>query len=110
MLIIPFKEFPAFTEEITLDGRPYKLTFIWNTRGEFWSLSFYTRQDVHIAAIKLVLNYELIDRYPDYNLPPGRLYVIDTTRDFSPIGRYDFTNDRDLNLVYVSEAEVEELI
>ena len=108
MQIIPFAEFPSFTEEITLDGTPYKVSFNWNTRGEYWTVSFTDREENVLAAgIKLVLEYELIADYPDRGLPPGHLYVIDTTNSKEPIGRNDFHNERALTLVYIPEDEVE---
>jgi len=107
METIPFKEFPSFTEEITLDNVPYLLSFNWNTRGEFFSLIFQNREGINLAAIKLVLEYELISNYPDYSLPPGNLYVVDTTDSTDNIGRYDFVNNRALQLVYIPEVEVE---
>lgn len=110
METIPFKEFPSFIEEITLDNVPYRLFFNWNTRGEFWSLIFQDKENNDLAAIKLVLEYELISNYPDYGLPPGNLYVVDTTDSTDKIGRYDFVNNRALQLVYVPEDEVEEAI
>jgi hypothetical protein len=110
MIVIPFKEFPSFTEEITLDNVPYRLSFNWNTRGEFFSLIFQSREEENLAAIKLVLEYELISNYPDYGLPPGKLYVVDTTDSTDNIGRDDFTNNRALQLIYVPEDEVEEAI
>lgn len=111
MQIIPFQEFPSFTEEITIDGTPYLLSINWNTRGEFWAIRFQDRErNILAAGIKLVLEYELIANYPDRGLPPGHLYVVDTTGDRSPVGRYDFQNDRELNLLYVPEDEVEETV
>lgn len=107
MRIIPVKKFSSFTQEVTLDDVPYRLKLSWNTRGEYWSLIFRTREEEDILAIKLVLNYELISDYPDYGLPKGQLYVVDTTESNEPIGRNDFTNDRNLLLVYVPEEEVE---
>lgn len=106
MLEIPMKNFSSFTQEVTLDNVPYRLTFTWNTRGEFWSLGIADRaRNNLITGIRLVLNYEMLQHYPGRDLPPGALFVIDPKSN-ARIGRYDFFNDRQLKVVYVPEDEV----
>lgn len=107
MLEIPFKGFPAFIEEIYLDNVPYKFLFMWNTRGEFWSLTVSNRFNVTlVAGIKLVLDQDLFAQYTDKGLPKGKLFVIDTSGSYAPIGRYDFENERKLKVIYIEENEV----
>lgn len=105
-VIIPMKNLPSFTEEITLDSIPYVLRFDYNSRGEDWYISFYDRDKILLASgIKLLLHYELIADYPDIGLPPGELWVFDSTDNLSNPGRDGFTNER-LSLVYYSENEL----
>jgi len=104
LFIIPFSEFPAFTQEATLDNIPYRLTFNWNTRGEYWTISIADRDEVKlISGIKLVMNYGLIRRYPGRGQPPGEFIVIDPSQQLEKAGRNDFQDK--VSLVYLSEDE-----
>lgn len=104
---ITFIESPMFTEEIILDGTPYRFSFKWNTRGEFWSLIIKSADNTIYGTFKIVLNYEIISDFPDRNLPPGQIYAIDTTGNNNVIGRNDFTADRQIKIVYVEKNELE---
>jgi len=108
MIVIPFKDFPSFKEELTLDNIPYVLKFDWVSRGAFWLLSVYDReQNAILEGKKLVLNYEMFSQFTDRRLPPGRLYVVDSTyTNFEPLAQFDFLNER-AYITYVDEAEVE---
>lgn len=111
MVQIPFTEYPATTKEITLDEESYKFTFVWNTRGEFWTLSILSVNDTPIlSGVKLVLNYELVNVYRHLKIPQGLLYVYDPTNNQSKIQFSDFdTNGRNLKLVYIEEFELESI-
>ena len=105
MVTIPFAEFPAFTQEIILDNVPYRFSFNWNTRGEFFTMSIADRDEVKLlSGIKLVMDFELIRRYPGRGQPPGELYVIDPSGQLERVGRNDFQDK--VSLVYVEENEV----
>jgi hypothetical protein len=102
--IIPFFDFSAFTQEISLDNVPYMLSFTWNNRGEFWAMSISDKeQNTLVAGIKLVIGIELLRKFPDRSLPPGRMFVFDVKEDESPIAYTDFINDRGA-LVYEAVA------
>ena len=101
---IPFSEFPSFTQEVVLDNIPFRLTFNWNTRGEYWTMSIEDRDEVKLASgIKLVMNFGLIRRYPGRGLPPGELIAIDPSQQLEKAGRNDFLDK--VKLLYVSEDE-----
>jgi len=105
-IIIPMKDIPSFTEEITFDDTPYIVRFDYNARGKDWYISFLNRDNEIIASgIKLLLHYELISSYPDIGLPKGELWVFDSTNNLSNPGRNDFINER-LSLVYYSVNEL----
>ncbi|MCK5609855.1 hypothetical protein KAR91_48735 [Candidatus Pacearchaeota archaeon] len=105
MVTIPFAEFPAFTEEIILDNIPYRFTFTWNGRGEFWVFSIADRDEVKlISGIKVLIDFELLRKYPGRGTPPGELYAIDPSGQLETIGRNDFQDQA--SLVYVEEDEV----
>ena len=102
--IIPFRDFAAFAEEVTIELTPFRFRFFWNTRAKFWSMSIYDREgNLLISGVRLVINYELLRWYPGRGLPTGKLFVIDLTESKNPIGRYDFVNERQLRLVYIGD-------
>jgi len=106
MEVIPFREFSSFNEVVVLDDTPYKMHFHWNNRGEYWSMSIADNDGtVLIDSVKLVNNYELIDRYAGSGLPPGELYVADSGGVVFTIDRYSLSSG-ELQLVYVPESEV----
>lgn len=105
---IPFRDLPSWIEEVTLDNVPYILKFVWNSRGSYWTIGFYNlEQNPLILGIKMIIAYELISRYPDRDLPPGELYVVDPTLNYEKPGRNDFTGDQPrLSLLYIEEDEI----
>ncbi len=104
MVKLPFPGSPSFTEEITLEDRPYRFRFDWNYTGNYWSMMISDRElNVLVAGIKIVPAYELIADFPGRNLPPGELYAIDTTGEVRKIGRNDI-GDR-VQLIYVESTE-----
>ena len=109
MVIIPFTNYPAISKDITLDGEDYRFKFIWNTRGEYWTLTILdTEGVVKLAGIKLVLGYELINSYSHLDIPPGQLYVVDLDdNNKTKIGMDDFTNERNLQLIYAELSDFE---
>lgn len=99
-----------FTEEVTLEGLPYRFTFYWNTREEAWFMDISDREEnLIIAGIKLVISHPVKQQYVEAELPPGDFIVVDTniatSRD-EP-ARDDFVQARNLNLLYLTEAEME---
>lgn len=110
MEIINFfvSQFPRFSQQVTLDNKPYRLVFRWNDRGKFWAMDINDINDNSLVSnIKLVLNYELTKRFSDRGLPQGLMFCIDTSEKKESIGRYDL--DSTVNLVYIPGAEVESL-
>jgi hypothetical protein len=105
---IPMTDYADFTEEVTLDDRPYTLRFRWNTRGAFWVMAIYDRNEVLLVdGIKLVIGYPLNRQYSSTLMPPGMFYCIDTntTTQYVEPGRNDFIQDRNIVLAYVDEDE-----
>jgi hypothetical protein len=56
-------------------------------------------QNEILNGVKLVLSDELLKKFPDRNLPPGRMFVLDVSGNDTPIAYDDFTNGR-CDLVY----------
>lgn len=111
MLQIPIQPYPAFVEEITLEGTPYRLSFIWNSRGAFWNLVVSDRQNTPLLSVKVVLGYPLLLQFPDRGLPLGEFVVVDTSDSASNTERIeydDFTGERGLGFIYATEEEENE--
>ena len=108
MNIIPVFEHPAYSESVVLEEKPYRLSFSWNTRGEYWSLTISDSQGaVLLDGLKIVLNFELVNEYADDRLPAGALLAVDTTGTLARIGRNDLGSR--VKLFYVTPEELEEL-
>jgi hypothetical protein len=78
MPLIPVRNDASFTETVSLDGKPYDLTFVWNQREESWQLTIGFEAVTLISGVKIVPSWELINRFANSNLPPGLILVIDT--------------------------------
>jgi len=106
MVVIPFTDFASFEEEVPLDKIPFRVSFDYNVRYGFWTMSFANRDNtLIIEGIKLVTRYNLLDQYQALEVPPGELYVIDTTDEIDKIDRENILDP--LALVYIGEDEVE---
>jgi hypothetical protein len=104
---IPVTAYPAFTEFVVLDGIRYILTFTWNTRGEFWSLSVAdANEEPIVSGIKLVVGYDLLEGFRSLSVPKGALIILGLAGNMARIAYDDFTNSRALKLVYFTEAEL----
>jgi len=58
---IPSKNLPSYTINITLDAIPIIIRRDYNSRGGFWTISFFDLDQTLLAGgIVLLLNYELI--------------------------------------------------
>jgi hypothetical protein len=103
---IIFKNLPSFRQELTLDGTPYIIDFDYNSRGQYWSLNWYDRDQNPIRmGLKLVTGTELLEQYVDVGLPPGRLVIIADDGNLNRIEQNDFIEGKK-RLMYVEEAEL----
>jgi len=103
--LIPIRNFPEFTEDITLDGTAYKFRFKQNFRGQFDTLDVLTKEGVVlVAGMKLCLNTSLFKRHPGRGLPPGELFVVDLSGNNDVIEFEDF--DGRIVLFYYTEDEL----
>lgn len=107
-VVIPFSNYANFTESVVLDNVKYTFDFVWNTRGEFWSMSISDANGVVlISGIRVVLFYDLLQQYKYIReLPQGTLIAIDksATTCLDEPRLKDFVQDRFLELCYVEAA------
>ena len=109
MITIPLRAIADQSLDIDLDSRPFTMKFQWNFRGGYWTVEFWTREDVVIrGAIKVVPDYDLLLHTRHIAaLPQGRMIVLDLTETGEPIAFADL-GER-LELQYITEAELAEL-
>lgn len=102
MIEIPLKDYPWFSQEVTIDEISFVFVFTWNTRGTYWNMDILSKTlEPIINGIKLVSNYEIISKYA-LNQIKGQMYVI--TESNTRI-EYDSFTKGDAHLIYVSESE-----
>jgi len=108
MIAIPMLDLSSFTQQVPMDGILFNLKIVWNTRGEFWTLSIRGTDDIPIVnGIKMVLGFALLNGYRHITaLPPGDIFVSDPTENVVRPGRKDFFEPRKLELIYATEAEL----
>lgn len=69
-----------FDQLTQLEGRQYLLRFTWSARESSWYLRIYDQDQNPIAlGIRLVVGWPLLRRFRDPRLPPGILFVGDTS-------------------------------
>lgn len=82
MQVIPIENpTPHFSENVTLDGVRYTLTFDWSERGQSWSLGVANADtgELIAAGVAIRINVALLNRLVGQNFPPGLLEAIDTS-------------------------------
>ncbi len=106
-VVIPMSDYPAFTQNVVLDGNTYRFSFSWNGRGEFWSMDIADANNIPLlSGIRLVILFPLLAQHKEDGLPAGQIFVLDTNPNtaFIEPGRHDFTSGRKLQLIYWSNS------
>lgn len=99
MFEIPLKTYSSYVEQITLDGEQYTFKFIWNTRDSSYYLSIIKADKLLLAAVRLVVNWEVLHNYTNSELPKGSLFIIDQKSDDDTYVKEDFGNR--IKLIYI---------
>jgi hypothetical protein len=75
---------------IILEEKTYIFEFKFNGRSQLWSMSIHDEENNFLVTdIMLFHNVDLIARYKNENLPPGRFIVFDTENESKNPGRND---------------------
>lgn len=98
----------------TLDGKPYRVLYAWNTREAFWTIGLSLDDGTELLrGVALRVGQGLMRKFAkfaastkaDEQLPPGEIVAIDTSgRDEDP-GRDDLRNGK-VQVVYLTRAEL----
>ena len=96
---------PSYNQSITLDETPIQLSIRWNGRDGAWYLDIMDQAGNNlILGIKIVTGWELIGRFTNPALPPGRLLVVDLDDQKVEPDRDDLGSS--IILVYFTESEL----
>ena len=102
-IVIPVQDYPWFQESCIINNSLYQFEFQWSERGQYWTMSIMNDQGTHILSnVKLLINYEVFDRYSKSELPFGFLIPIDNQGSFNRIQDGDL--GARVNLVYIPEV------
>lgn len=79
----------TYWDQITqLDGVQYFLEFIWSGRESCWYMSILDQSQNYLATgLRLNINWNLLRRFQNPELPQGLLYCIDVTNTNTDIQR-----------------------
>lgn len=104
IVYIPVKQNASrFFFQIELEDSTYKLEFDWNDRASKWFVNIRQPDDTMLlSGIALVLGSDLLAPFHHLAVPPGGLFVYDTTEKDLDAGLDDL-GDR-VQLVYVEAA------
>ncbi len=92
MQVIPWRDFPDFTQTLRLSGELYSLRARWNDVRSFWTLDIYDRNGLPLLmGQKIVFNTDLLFRYKNPLLPKGKIFAINSgaNEKLNSIGRND---------------------
>lgn len=106
MLKIPFSNYSSFRQEMVFGLKAYIFQFNYNTRGDYWEFSISDKeQNVLVAGIKIVPDYELTNRYVHKGIPTDLLYALSTSTPNARIAVDDLAKGV-FALVYVSPTDL----
>lgn len=93
----------SYKEEIVIDDVSYVITLSWNSRFNFWIISFALTDGTElISGMKVVYGIDLFAQYPANGLPNGSLYLLSNDSSNKPaFGELGDT----VSLIYVPEGE-----
>lgn len=107
ILSVPTSDDPFYTQVSDLDGTDFILEFRYNQRENAWyfgvSLTDTTRL---VSGVKVVCDVDLLGRFSDNRLPPGKLMAVANEQNDTVPGMGELGVDRRVTLVYVEASEL----
>jgi hypothetical protein len=95
--------------QITLGGLEYTFTYDYNTRDERWRFDISLIDTPVILGVKVMENQSLLARYLLDDFDHGDVFCFRIEEDGNPVGRDNLGIDLPYELVYLTNAEIEEL-
>lgn len=85
---------PNYSFKIDLEGVTYTLSFRYNTRDIIWTMDIADEGGtIILSGIPLVLGTILLERFPNSNIPPGDLFVLNLEDENAEATRDNFGTD-----------------
>lgn len=94
----------------TFSGQFYNLVFRFNTRDERWRVDLYKNDQPIIQGIKIMENQTLFGRYILNDFPNGDIACLRMKNDGLPAGRNNVGTGLPYQLIYLTDAEIDEII
>jgi len=104
VLDLPVQDFPNYSYTTDLDGKKYKLHFIYQVNRKSWYLFIEDNTGkVLLAGVRLVPWLDLLRNYSKEELPLGNLYLLPVSSDYPKAPEITLQNlSSDFELVYNS--------
>ena len=86
------KETDAYSQSVELDGEVFELSFHYNKREDKWYMRVSRNNQIVVDGIKLVHGDDLLSQYHAYDVPKGKLSIVDASGLFQDPGSVEFGN------------------
>ena len=102
---------PNFTQQVTLSGNSYILSFKFNASDSNWYIDVDTPTEQNIyAGLRVVPNQNLtLPRQYNGRMPGGSLWCFREQRDATPVNRDNLGIDKAYEIQWLTDAEMEAL-
>jgi hypothetical protein len=105
MLTLPVTDYPDYREEVTIEGLLYAFHFMWNIRGQFWTVSIADRDGTALVdGVKVMIGTDTFGRYRRVVLPSGQVIAFRDSGTYEEIAEGEIGNT--VNLFYITEADL----
>lgn len=95
----------AYSFQVELDAKSYGFVFRWNEREGAWYFDIYDGEgELLRAGMKVVIDFPLIVRATSKDLPPGKLFAVDTSGALDAPGLEDL--GARVQVVYYEASEL----
>lgn len=104
LLELPTSEFPNYSYTTGLDGKEYKIQFLYHIRTNSWYLYIYeTDGTALLSGARLVPWIDILYGYSKEELPLGNLYLVPISTEYPSSSEITLENlSTDFELVYNS--------
>jgi len=108
MVVLPFSNYPYFTQEVDLDGEQFRFTFDWNHRFQLYTMGIKDRKDtLLITGIAIVMGSGLIRQFPGRGLPAGDIIAVRESGALDDIANGELGST--VQLLYLTETDLASL-
>lgn len=96
---------------VNLEDEDYRFRFKWNTKYKYWNLHIGLTGQTAEKILKVTSNNDLLKGLHTYEgIPPGRLAMIDVSKEFGRCGRNNTGIDKRFELFYFRSDEDDQAV